>query len=130
MTSPPLHFLSLPRPDANSGPAAGVPDTTTVAAHDFDVDARTGFMPPQAPLSRLPEPWELWETVLDKAISSRLKLGEAKDITEEDRHKSEAWRDKARLVCIFITITFMRSVLNHILYDSATCPSNYRIEAI
>jgi len=34
----PNHFLSLPRPDIFIGLPAGVPDTMTLAAHDFDVD--------------------------------------------------------------------------------------------
>lgn len=61
----PDHFLALPRPDILYGGApAGAPDTSTLAAHDFDVDTRTGFMPPQPPLTRLPPQWELWELAL------------------------------------------------------------------
>lgn len=86
------HFLSLPRPDALAGPQAGVPDTTTVAAHDFDVDARSGFMPPQPPLARLPAAWELWEVALEQAVSQKLKLGSAKDLTREKEEESERWR--------------------------------------
>lgn len=96
--SPPTHFLSLPRPDALAGPPQGVPDTTTVAAHDFDVDSRTGFMPPQPPLSRLPEQWELWERILDQAIERHLKLGAAKDLTPFDEEVSEDWRRRVREV--------------------------------
>ncbi|KAI5985208.1 hypothetical protein EDC04DRAFT_2913939 [Pisolithus marmoratus] len=48
---PSVHFLSLPRgPGASldNGPHLDrIVDTTTLAAHDFDVDTRTGFMPPR-----------------------------------------------------------------------------------
>ncbi|KAF9534037.1 Indoleamine 2,3-dioxygenase [Crepidotus variabilis] len=90
------HFLSLPRPDILVGVPAGVADTTTLAAHDFDVDTRTGFMPPQGPLSRLPNFWESWEKALDLAMSSGLQLGQKSGLTESDRTNSEAWRFTVR----------------------------------
>ncbi|GLB40734.1 putative indoleamine 2,3-dioxygenase [Lyophyllum shimeji] len=90
------HFLSLPRPDVVAGPPAGVPDTTTLAAHDFDVDTRTGFMPPAAPLSRLPPPWEAWESTLDEARRLNLKLGDTPDLPESEKVKSESWRSHVR----------------------------------
>ncbi|KAF8625234.1 hypothetical protein AX17_006900 [Amanita inopinata Kibby_2008] len=92
----PVHFLSLPRPDVTFGPAPGVPDTTTLAAHDFDVDNRTGFMPPQPPASRLPKTWEAWETVLDDAIADRLKLGDTPGLSISESHKSAMWRHRVR----------------------------------
>jgi len=88
----PDHFLSLPRPDVLLGPPAGVVDTTTLAAHDFDVDTRTGFMPPDPPLARLPSQWEPWEQLLDDAQLHRLQLGSKIDITEEEKSRSEWWR--------------------------------------
>ena len=95
---PPDHFLAQPRPDVLMGPPAGVVDTTNVSAHDFDVDARTGFMPPQPPMERLPEEWEPWEEVLQDAIERRLRLGELSDLSEEDVNESEAWRHRVREV--------------------------------
>ena len=89
---PPDHFLSLPRPDVLLGPPAGVVDTTTLAAHDFDVDTRTGFMPPDPPLTRLPSQWESWEQLLDDAQLHQLQLGSKVDITEEEKARSEWWR--------------------------------------
>lgn len=94
---PSNHFLSLPRPEALVGPPSGVPDTTTLAAHDFDVDPRTGFMPPQPPLSRLPAQWESWESTLDDAIDQRIKLG-TPALPECEREKSESWRIRVRNV--------------------------------
>ncbi|OSX57566.1 hypothetical protein POSPLADRAFT_1155818 [Postia placenta MAD-698-R-SB12] len=92
-TLPLDHFLALPRPD-HGEVAVGTTDTSTLAAHDFDVDTRTGFMPPQPPLTRLPEQWELWETALDDALTSRLRLAEKDDLAEEDVAKSGRWRTR------------------------------------
>ncbi|KAF8150199.1 tryptophan 2,3-dioxygenase [Crassisporium funariophilum] len=86
------HFLSQPRPDILIGPPAGGVDTTTLAAHDFDVDTRTGFMPPQAPTRRLPGSWEQWEGILDEAISQKLQLGDTPDLSECERNQSQIWR--------------------------------------
>ena len=93
----PDHFLSLPRPDATLGPPTGVVDTSTLAAHDFDVDTRTGFMPPQPPVKRLPLEWDAWETVLGDAMNSKLQLGEKFDISEDEMKQSEAWRGCVRM---------------------------------
>ena len=91
---PPNHFLNLPRPDVHDGPPEGVVDTSTLAAHDFDVDARTGFMPPQVPLDRLPPEWEAWEVLLDDAVQRKFKLGETPDLSEADKEESRAWRER------------------------------------
>ena len=95
---PASHFLSQPRPDALAGRSEGLVDTSTVAAHDFDVDARTGFMPPQPPIDRLPEFWEPWERVLVDAVSQGLKLGETVDLAAEDKRASDQWRACVRAV--------------------------------
>lgn len=97
---PPNHFLSLPRPDVLVGPPTGVVDTTTLAAHDFDVDTRTGFMPPDPPLARLAMQWETWEQLLDDAQVHRLQLGSKADITDEEMVQSESWRARVRQVRI------------------------------
>ena len=95
---PPDHFLALPRPDVHNGPPAGAPDTSTLAAHDFDVDTRTGFMPPQPPLARLPAEWEPWEVILDAAIDQKLQLGDTPDLSETEKKKSAVWRARVREV--------------------------------
>jgi indoleamine 2,3-dioxygenase len=102
---PPNHFLAQPRPDVLVGPPAGVVDTTTLAAHDFDVDTRTGFMPPDPPLARLPSRWEPWEQLLDDAQSYRLQLGKKIDITDEEKSRSELWR--ARVVQVRRCVIFV-----------------------
>jgi len=94
---PSSHFLAQPRPDSSQPLPAGFVDTTTLAAHDFDVDNRTGFMPPQPPLRRLPSAWDSWETSLDQAISQRLQLAECVEELENSQmllemNKSNSWR--------------------------------------
>ena len=70
----------------------GLTDTTTLAAHDFDIDNRTGFLPPQPPLARLPSEWETWEVILDVAVVKRLKMYNDPTITDDGRAESAAWR--------------------------------------
>ncbi|KAG8213495.1 Indoleamine 2,3-dioxygenase [Butyriboletus roseoflavus] len=93
---PPNHFLSQPRPDFVVGGADGFVDTTTLAAHDFDVDTRTGFMPPDPPISRLPIEWEPWETILDQAVSMKLQLAIKQGLTEDEIAHSASWRESVR----------------------------------
>jgi indoleamine 2,3-dioxygenase len=88
----PNHFLSLPRPDLTVGQPLGVTDTSTLAAHDFDVDTRTGFLPPQPPLSRLPMDWEPWEATLEDALERKFQLGDRADISTEQIVLSASWR--------------------------------------
>ncbi|KAL1738348.1 Indoleamine 2,3-dioxygenase, partial [Schizophyllum fasciatum] len=89
---PPNHFLAQPRPDAVAGVPDGAVDTTTLAAHDFDVDNRTGFMPPQPPLTRLPSAYEPWEAMLNDAIAQRLQVGDNPGLADTEVAKSAAWR--------------------------------------
>jgi indoleamine 2,3-dioxygenase len=116
------HFLALPRPDIIVGPPAGIPDTTTLAAHDFDVDTRTGFMPPQPPLARLPAQWESWEAILDDAIQQKLKLGDTPQITEAELNKSELWRSRVRDVRRLLSFD-VGSIINLIPSSSSSLSS-------
>ncbi|KAH8092661.1 tryptophan 2,3-dioxygenase [Cristinia sonorae] len=99
----PDHFLALPRPVIGVGPPTGAPDTTTLAAHDFDIDTRTGFMPPQPPLTRLPPQWELWELVLEDGLASRLQLADKPDLSEGDRQRASLWQARIRELPILPT---------------------------
>jgi indoleamine 2,3-dioxygenase len=100
------HFLALPRPDVTLGPLPrGLTDTTTLAAHDFDVDNRTGFMPPQPPLARLPSEWETWEAVLDSALTKRLKLYSGPATTNDDHVESATWREEVYKVSMVLAAT-------------------------
>ncbi|KAH9176431.1 Indoleamine 2,3-dioxygenase [Lactarius sanguifluus] len=107
----PNHFLALPRPGVLVGLPAGVVDTTTLAAHDFDVDTRTGFMPPDPPLVRLPTQWEPWEQLLDDARVHRLQLGSKYDITDEEMVQSESWRVRVRQSHVLQTVDLCPSEL-------------------
>jgi indoleamine 2,3-dioxygenase len=73
-------------------------DGGTVDPKDFCVDPRTGFVPPQMPLQRLPSQWEIWEATLDAAMSQNLKaveqavlLDAGRKVVEEE--KARVWRD-------------------------------------
>jgi len=99
---PPSQFLA--QPDALLAQLAQLVDTTTLAAHDFDVDNRTGFMPPEPPVTRLPEEYDAWELVLEEA-SQRLKLGTREDLTDDDRAVSSRWR--AQVESVSIDCTFL-----------------------
>ena len=96
----PDHFLSLPRPASDVSLPSGTVDTTTLAAHDFDVDTRKGLMPPDPPVARLPLEWESWEVALDKAVMSSLQLGDKQNLSGEDQASSEGWRAQVREVRI------------------------------
>ncbi|KAF9534036.1 Indoleamine 2,3-dioxygenase [Crepidotus variabilis] len=65
-------------------------------AQDFDVDNRTGFMAPRPPVTRLPESWEPWEDMLDRAVAAKIKLGDALGTTPEEAKISFEWRVSVR----------------------------------
>jgi indoleamine 2,3-dioxygenase len=124
----PSHFLALPRPSlafSSSPPlflddppldSPPLVDTTTLAAHDFDVDPRTGFMPPQPPLARLPSPleehhhYELWEEVLENACTAGLQFTDKYGgLTEEEEASSERWREQVRNLPIIAITPLLKS---------------------
>lgn len=108
---PSTHFLSLARnptigsstvtststtADGLSGPVSvrrGV-DTSTTSAADFDVDAKTGFMPTRSLIIALPgDLGAVWERVLSAAIEDGkgLTLGEYV-ATQAQAEKNARWR--------------------------------------
>ena len=72
----------------------------------FDVDEGAGFMPPSPPLTRLPGPWELWETILDAAIHAKLQLGGKVGLAVEEAEASDAWRVRVRQVRGYAGLSF------------------------
>lgn len=74
--------------------------TNIPIGQDFDVDNRTGFMASRPPPPRLPETWELWEAMLDRAVNSKLQLGDAAGLTPADARISLEWRSDIRTVRI------------------------------
>jgi hypothetical protein len=79
-------------------------DTSTLAAHDFDVDARSGFMPPAPPVQRLPSEWQEWEQVLDNAMNAKLRVGDTPDITPDEMQRSQLWRDRVADASAFLCL--------------------------
>jgi len=108
------HFLNQPRPDLVIGAAEGFVDTTTLAAHDFDVDTRTGFMPPDPPIGRLPVEWEPWETILDQAMSMKLQLAVKPGLSRDEIAQSASWRETVRNSVSY----FFCRVHNYLFYSS------------
>lgn len=84
-----LAGLSRVMPKTSYTPASeNRPDTSTLAAADFDVDVRSGFLPPDPPLERVDGPSydvqnesfqdaepSIWESMLDWSRSIPLTLG-------------------------------------------------------
>lgn len=97
MSAPPTHFLSLGRHILSTGPRTSF-DVSTVAASDYDIDVRTGFMPPAEPVQRLPCEFDVWESMLDRVLGV-IKLAEDPDATDEDKLFTEEWRKDVRAVC-------------------------------
>lgn len=99
-SAPPTHFLSQSRHTRALGPRPGdTYDVSTVAAADYDVDVRSGFMPPTEPVARLDGDFEIWEDVLDAALG-RVKLAsDLADASEDEKSFVGRWRDQVRQVC-------------------------------
>jgi indoleamine 2,3-dioxygenase len=92
-------FLDQPRPHIQAGILQGRTDTTTLAAHDFDVDVRSGFMPPDSPLARLPSNWETWEELLDEPSRRPFPLGDSLiNLAHDSGDRSDCWRARVRQV--------------------------------
>jgi hypothetical protein len=49
--------------------------------HEHDADVKTGFLPPQEPLQRLPAEYDAWESILDRLpeLLQQKKLRECVD---------------------------------------------------
>jgi indoleamine 2,3-dioxygenase len=100
----PTHFLDLPH-HVQPGPVLNgvLPDTSTVAAHDFDVDVNTGFMPTETPLLRIPRQvsadMQAWEDLLSEGLALNMKLGDQlAQYGPEETIKNQSWRLKIRSV--------------------------------
>ena len=107
---PPGHFLSLPATHATPSPAAArtdthtnahtvtphlpasnlAPNVSTTASADFEVDVRTGFLPFDAAVERLPSEYDVWEEALwaargEGVAGQNLRLG-------GDGIREQVWR--------------------------------------
>ncbi|PWN27951.1 hypothetical protein BDZ90DRAFT_231731 [Jaminaea rosea] len=78
---------------------SSLPDTSTLAGADFDIDVRSGFLPPQAPLSRIPHSLHesVWERFLDGAREVGLAInGGGAAVDKQHRRRCRAWRRAIR----------------------------------
>ncbi|SJX64078.1 related to BNA2-tryptophan 2,3-dioxygenase [Sporisorium reilianum f. sp. reilianum] len=89
---------AVPRPAGFSTVSEQIPDTSTLAAADFDVDVRSGFLPPEAPVRRLGGLHaEHWEQALDQAKCIPLmQSGGGATITQHQRLLARRWRRSLR----------------------------------
>jgi indoleamine 2,3-dioxygenase len=94
------------------------PEGNVSGGHAFDVDSRTGFMPPKPPIARLPATWEDWEAALDLAFAAKLKCGDHHGLTPDDAANSEAWRAQVRKVCPLSLIRHLPIVLRCVRHVS------------
>lgn len=80
---------------------SALPDTTTLAAADFDVDVRSGFLPPEQPIQRLGSQLKevKWEEMLEEARALPLRIGGGgKSCREDQRRLNRRWRRNVREV--------------------------------
>jgi hypothetical protein len=68
------------------------------ASPNFDIDARTGFLPSQAPLRRLAGPFERWELLLDDALSRFVSPGASPLVSKAQVAFADLWRKRVRKV--------------------------------
>lgn len=69
------------------------PDTSSLAAADYDVSVLTGFLPPDEPVQRLTGEWEVYEHLLESAqaeVVGRSSLGAGR--------MTQGWRDRVEAV--------------------------------
>jgi hypothetical protein len=68
------------------------------ASPNFDIDARTGFLPGQAPLRRLTGSFERWELLLDDALSRFVSPGACPLISKAQVAFADLWQKRIRKV--------------------------------
>lgn len=71
------------------------PDMTALACSEFGLDPKTGFLPPQVPLARLPPLFDQWEDTLQHGMVVLKRPGDSDDPppTEEEKIQSLKWRE-------------------------------------
>ena len=65
------------------GKGDGVVDMTTLAAHDFDVDSRIGFMLPRSTDFTVSQPVGAWGAVLEHVVKEKFQLAIRWDPSED-----------------------------------------------
>lgn len=98
-SAPPTHFLSQARHTRALGARPGdTYDVSTVAAADYDVDVRSGFMPPAEPVARLSEEFSIWEELLDAAMGHIKLASDLVDAGDDEKRYVNSWRERVRQV--------------------------------
>ena len=95
------HFLHTSRHRFSSGRRPQTFDVSTVAAADYDVHVQSGFMPPQEPVDRLLNKYEVWEDLLERALGT-LRLAVDASATVRDKEFTECWREEVRQVSLIL----------------------------
>ncbi len=94
------HFLHIRRHSISSGQRPQPFDISTVAAVDYDVDVHSGFMPPQEPVCRLLNEYQVWEDLLHRALGT-LRLAVDASATVQDQEFTQRWREQVQQVSFF-----------------------------
>lgn len=106
--APPTHFLSQARHTRALGPRPGdTYDVSTVAAADYDIDVRSGFMPPAEPIARLGDEFAVWEDILDAAQGHIKLASDLADADDGEREYIQSWREQVRQVRVFFAAVFL-----------------------
>ncbi|KAF8313592.1 Indoleamine 2,3-dioxygenase [Clavulina sp. PMI_390] len=143
--APRNHFLSQPRlnrpllgPQPQVAGSSSPYDVSTVAAADFDVDVRSGFMPPTEPVARLSGSFERWEDIME-AAEGRVKLAADLDSSSpQEQDYIRRWRaqvkempvitteqliqDERRLRRAHLVLTFIMHLYVHSSHHDPTSP--------
>ncbi|KAL5634965.1 hypothetical protein ACGC1H_002857 [Rhizoctonia solani] len=71
---------------------------SALACSEFGLDSRTGFLPTQVPLARLPAAFDKWEDALQRAMVILKRPGDSNDPppTREEKEQSLRWRENLR----------------------------------
>ncbi|KDN50504.1 hypothetical protein RSAG8_01002, partial [Rhizoctonia solani AG-8 WAC10335] len=76
----------------------GSPDMSSLSCFEFGLDSRTGFLPTQVPLARLPATFDKWEDALQRAMVVLKHPGDSDDPppTDEEKEQSLRWRENIK----------------------------------
>ncbi|PKI83766.1 hypothetical protein MVES1_002730 [Malassezia vespertilionis] len=98
---------SMPKSAYTPMESSARPDTSTLAAADFDVDVRSGFLPPEPPISRLDGPHydvrthaasiepSFWEDMLAWGKAIPIRVGAQYDNAEQTK-EAHVWHSAIR----------------------------------
>ncbi|CAE6515878.1 unnamed protein product [Rhizoctonia solani] len=83
-----------------------------LACSQFGLDSRTGFLPIQVPLARLPVTFDKWENALQRAMIILKRPGDSDDPppTSEEKEQSLQWRESLQRMEV-ISIDSLKSDL-------------------